>query len=72
MLIQLLGKYLRHHSAPITALLAPTWSLRARRGRASVDRTTPHGLHDRRQRISAQPWPPADAVYPSICSALDR
>ena len=72
MRIQLLGKYLRHHTAPITALLAPTWSLRARRGRASVDRTTRHGLHDRRQRISAQTWPPADAVYPSICSSLDR
>ena len=72
MLIRLLRQYLRHHTAPITAVLAPTWSLRARRGRAPVDRRTPHGGHDRRQRIPAQTWPSADALYPSICSALDR
>jgi hypothetical protein len=72
MLIRLLRQYLRHHTAPITAVLAPTWSLRAHRGRAPVDRRTPHGLHDRRQRIPAQTWPSADALYPSICSALDR
>jgi len=59
MLIRLLRQYLRHHTAPITAVLAPTWSLRARRGRAPVDRRTPHGLHDRRQRIPAQTWPSA-------------